>query len=160
MEQMKISKNAVFMRRIQYLALAPDIQEFIRRYLEIPDEQKLQTNQIIQALKRAEFSTTEALISISKNDVNFWLIPSLIGAEANINAPSNYCNFTPLHWAAFYGCSQTSNALMEHHALIGIPDKQGNTPLHIAAKFGHLGVVKVLIKFSADINAPSDARPA
>ncbi len=34
-----------------------------------------------------------------------------------------------------------------------IRDEDGNTPLHLAAKYGHLGIVKDLVRYGADINA-------
>ncbi len=34
-----------------------------------------------------------------------------------------------------------------------VRDEDGNTPLHLAAKHGHLGIVKDLVRYGADINA-------
>lgn len=46
-------------------------------------------------------------------------------------------------------------SLFEHSADANISDKDGMTPLHLAAKFSDVDVVKMLIDHGADINAVS-----
>jgi len=43
--------------------------------------------------------------------------------------------------------------LIQHGAPINAKDIAGNTPLHLAARYGFVNVVKVLIASGADVNA-------
>ncbi|MGC9105409.1 MAG: ankyrin repeat domain-containing protein [Thermoprotei archaeon] len=40
-----------------------------------------------------------------------------------------------------------------HQCDVNIRDKDGNTPLHLAAWYGYLDIVKFLVEHGADVNA-------
>ncbi|EQC25433.1 hypothetical protein SDRG_16699 [Saprolegnia diclina VS20] len=56
-----------------------------------------------------------------------------------------------LHYVSFYNCAPLVPLLLAHGALVDQRSAQGQTPLHLAAGCGHLGVVKVLLAHNADV---------
>jgi hypothetical protein len=54
--------------------------------------------------------------------------------------------YQPLHWAAGMGNFPTCLLLVRFHAPLDQPDPSGSVPLHRAAEFGHLAIVKLLYK--------------
>lgn len=58
----------------------------------------------------------------------------------------NFTGFTPLHWAAYSGRTETVKPLVEAGADINSRNEDGLTPLHVAASRGHLDFIKFLIK--------------
>lgn len=58
----------------------------------------------------------------------------------------------PLHLAACWNLSATSNALLEEGADPSAPDSQDWTPLHWACSYGHVAVMGVLVKGGAGLN--------
>lgn len=63
--------------------------------------------------------------------------------------------WTPLHLAAFFGCAELANALVDQGADIEArsTNPSRNTPLHAAAAGGHMQLVKLLLLRGADANA-------
>ncbi|XP_076332081.1 uncharacterized protein LOC143237096 [Tachypleus tridentatus] len=59
-----------------------------------------------------------------------------------------------LHYTAKYGQEQLVHWLSENvQTSINYCDSKGDTPLHLAAKYGHIGCAKALILHGADISA-------
>jgi hypothetical protein len=56
---------------------------------------------------------------------------------------------TPLHLAALNGREDVVRFLVSKNALISVEDAEENTPLHSAARGGHLGVVTILLDAAA-----------
>jgi ankyrin repeat protein len=56
---------------------------------------------------------------------------------------------TPLHLAALNGREEVVRFLVSKNALINVEDAEENTPLHAAARGGHLGVVTILLDAAA-----------
>jgi ankyrin repeat protein len=52
--------------------------------------------------------------------------------------------YTPLHWAAMYGCKDVAELLLTKGAEVNAKDEDGETPLHWAARHGHKDVVELL----------------
>ncbi|MGL9731350.1 MAG: ankyrin repeat domain-containing protein [Wolbachia sp.] len=78
------------------------------------------------------------------------VIDALLNAEKiNVNAEScRKC--TPLHIAAEHGHTDTINALIQNRANVKVVNKNGSTPLHLAAACSKW-VVMILIVNGADL---------
>ncbi|XP_062280596.1 cyclin-dependent kinase 4 inhibitor C [Scomber scombrus] len=75
---------------------------------------------------------------------------ALLEAGANPNLHDPACGLTVTHDAAREGFIDTLRVLVKHGADVNLVDKQGNLPLHLAAKEGHLEVVKLLVGLTTD----------
>jgi len=53
-------------------------------------------------------------------------------------------NQTPLHWAAINGHLSVVEYLVNHNAEINVKNKDGETPLELAKRYGRLNVVDFL----------------
>ncbi|WP_339045825.1 ankyrin repeat domain-containing protein [Candidatus Mesenet endosymbiont of Agriotes lineatus] len=58
--------------------------------------------------------------------------------------------------AAYNGCSKIMELLLRHGADVGAIGNFGDTPLHIAAEFGHTEIVKFLLDRGVNINAANN----
>ncbi|XP_068747164.1 transient receptor potential cation channel subfamily A member 1-like [Montipora capricornis] len=63
--------------------------------------------------------------------------------------------WTALHHCAAGGCARTTASLLVYHSALslGAADQDGNTPLHVAARCGHVSAVQMMISRGADITA-------
>ena len=60
--------------------------------------------------------------------------------------------WSALHWAAKNGYDTILQALLRSSADVNICNKNGNTALHKASRFGHLGAVSLLAKAGANLD--------
>ncbi|MBK8269553.1 MAG: ankyrin repeat domain-containing protein [Planctomycetes bacterium] len=60
--------------------------------------------------------------------------------------------WTALHLAAFANRLEMSRVLISKGARVGIRNDFGETPLYLASKEGHVGMIRLLLSHSADIN--------
>ena len=67
---------------------------------------------------------------------------------------------TPLHAAIMSGCRNTTELLLKRKAPVHERDSKGNQALHVAAKYGDMTMVKMLLKWRADVSALGDGGPA
>ena len=81
----------------------------------------------------------------------------LLNQGAHVNVTDDFRERTPLHLAAEcgesdieYGESDIVELLLVHHAGINEGDRNGDTPLHYAARGGNLSAVRVLLDHGAD----------
>jgi uncharacterized protein len=77
------------------------------------------------------------------------LVERLIERKAHVNKPG----WTPLHYAASHSGSNApaiTRLLLEHHAFIDASSPNGTTPLMMAAQYGTMDVVKILLEEGAD----------
>jgi ankyrin repeat protein len=61
-----------------------------------------------------------------------------------------------LHMAAWKRRFEVAQMLLEHEAMkvfVNMPNGRGRTPLHIASEYDHPGIVALLLKFDADVDA-------
>ncbi len=70
----------------------------------------------------------------------------------HIDDPDNFGGNTALHFAAWFGNTESVNLLLSKGASIDTPNKFGDTALHLAAENNHPEVVKILLKNKADKN--------
>jgi len=78
-------------------------------------------------------------------------VKALIEKGADVNEKGSD-NFTPLHWAAYYGKTEMVKILLSKGAQVNARSTAYGTPLTIAAQYGFTDVVKVLIEKGADAN--------
>ncbi len=92
-------------------------------------------------------------------------IPAMKGyivEGADVNAPDDDLNLSPLAWSVLHGQTEATRLLIENGADVNMKDGKGSTPLHSAAVFGRAGVAKLLLENGADFQARNDdgATPA
>jgi ankyrin repeat protein len=73
----------------------------------------------------------------------------LIANDAKVNA-KGYLGRTPLHDAAFHGCKDLAELLLEKGADIGAVTGSGLTPLAEASRHGHHEVIEMLHQCEAN----------
>lgn len=85
-----------------------------------------------------------------------------IAEGADVNAPDDDLNLSPLVWSASHGQTEAARLLIENGADVNMKDGKRSTPLHSAAVFGRAGVAKLLLENGADFQARNDdgATPA
>ena len=61
--------------------------------------------------------------------------------------------WTAMHHCAAGGCARTTEALLVYHSTLPLEatDEEGNTPLHLAAKCGHVDIVELMLSHGVDI---------
>ena len=69
-----------------------------------------------------------------------------------INRP-NFCGFTALHLASQNGHNQSTRELLYAGCSTTIQNDYGDSPLHTAVRYGHAGVLRILISAKCDIDA-------
>jgi len=121
-------------------------------------------------VKSSSFSKNDAtakLFEIAITGKNVEQIPELIKAGADVNARIKdgadvinvqYVDYIILT-CAMKGPSSFVDFLLKKASssdVNALDDYKKNTPLHCAAMYGHLSVVKVLVKAGADVNARDD----
>jgi uncharacterized protein len=77
------------------------------------------------------------------------LVERLIERKAHVNKPG----WTPLHYATSHSGPNAvaiTRLLLEHHAFIDASSPNGTTPLMMAAQYGTMEVVKILLEEGAD----------
>ena len=78
------------------------------------------------------------------------------GADVNVrNANKGRLQYTPLHWAAYYGHLEIADILISRGADLDADDPYYSTPLYLAAEEGHPEVVEFLISKGAKVNVKS-----
>ena len=87
--------------------------------------------------------------AICDNDID--AVEALIADGAKVNV-KDY-DGTPLHTAAWCGCTEIVKMLIDAGADVNAKNSYGNTPLDLAVRYGHADVVNLLIDAGADVNA-------
>ncbi|KAJ3564785.1 hypothetical protein NPX13_g7729 [Xylaria arbuscula] len=73
--------------------------------------------------------------------------------NADVNMQDNYNNNTPLHEAVRRRQYEIVKLLLAAEEIqVDIPDKDGQTPLHLAAERGHLAIVQLLLESKAIVD--------
>ena len=88
------------------------------------------------------------------------MVSTLINAGADVHSRHNPQGWTPLHVAADVGGSDTVRYLLASGADLTLRDCDGRTPLDLAARRGHISVVKTLFSHIHDHNLYRDCNPS
>ena len=83
-------------------------------------------------------------------------VKTLIDKGADVNEKGQD-NFTPLHWAAYYGKTEITKILLSKGAQVNAGSTAYGTPLILAAQYGFTDTVKVLVEKGADVNMTDGA---
>ena len=85
-----------------------------------------------------------------------------ISEGADVNAPDESMNISPLAWSVSHGQTEATRLLIENGADVNRKDDNGSTPLHSAAVFGRAEVAKLLVENGANLQVRNDdgATPA
>jgi ankyrin repeat protein len=70
-------------------------------------------------------------------------VDKLIAAGADSNERDTN-NFAALHGEAAYGCFGIAKRLLADGADPNVQHRDGEVPLHLAGRFGHLGIICIL----------------
>ncbi|KAF4944319.1 hypothetical protein FGADI_12773 [Fusarium gaditjirri] len=77
----------------------------------------------------------------------------LIDAGSDVMSKDSQFLRTPLHWAAIRYRPRNASLLLQHGAQIDALDRSGRTPLCLASEDGYDGVVELLLRHGADMEA-------
>ncbi len=83
-------------------------------------------------------------VAVAAREGHSELIRVLAKAGADVNAKDPHFGRTALHWAAIKGNSKLAETLLRHGAGIDATNAAGTTPVQLAARYGHRGVVDAL----------------
>jgi ankyrin len=81
------------------------------------------------------------------------LLRSLLQQKADVNVPQ-VDGTTALHWAVLADDLEAADLLLRAGAKISAVNREGSTPLQLAALNGSAGMIERLVKAGADPNAP------
>ena len=79
-----------------------------------------------------------------------------IAEGADVNAPDDNLNITPLAWSVTHGHTEAVRLLIENGADVNMKDDNGSTVLHGAAVFGRADVAKLLVENGANPQVRND----
>lgn len=84
------------------------------------------------------------------------IVAELILRQVNVNA-MNSAGQTALHIAALCDAGHSANLLLEgQNMILNVLDLQGFSPIHYAAKLGHVQIVNLLYENNADLNQKTE----
>lgn len=107
---------------------------------------------MLSGKKLSQYS--ELFESIAKGNIG--KITALLKSGLDINHSSTlHEGRTPLHHAAFHHRNQALKLLLQKGANPNTPDSKGYTPLHYAAKFGHIDSARTLMQYKTELETYS-----
>lgn len=143
------------------------LRELTQRGFDLNTRDEGQSPPLLVALKNDSFKAAEFVIqqksvdldATNKADENALMLAALKGQlplvqllikhEAQVNKPG----WTPLHYAATHSGDASAPIvalLVENHAYVDAESPNRSTPLMMAARYGDVRVVKVLLEAGAD----------
>ncbi len=89
------------------------------------------------------YGYTPLLCSCARN--HYEIAQTLIEHGANINASTEICKHTPLHFACLSKCDSIVELLLKNNANANVQTLDGSTPLHFAVQKECIEIVKLLL---------------
>ncbi|KAL9630089.1 MAG: hypothetical protein Q9204_004903 [Flavoplaca sp. TL-2023a] len=86
-------------------------------------------------------------------------VKSLLDRGANIDHRSQFYARTPLHGAIRNNQCEVVGELVGRGADVAVRDKEGRSPLHLAAFTGHMDIAACLLSHGADVDAEVEIGP-
>jgi ankyrin repeat protein len=128
----------------------PEISEMAQLLLENGADPNLKNQEGVALLHTAAFRKDFILVNIL-----------LKSEKTDVNLPDEF-GWTPLFYAVdyegeFYQVKDIITALLERGASRNYQDKNGETPLHIAARKGRRNTIDMLIEWGAEVNVQNKA---
>ncbi|CAN6292041.1 unnamed protein product [Urochloa humidicola] len=107
----------------------------------------------INSISSPESGLTPLISAVSEGQVASVRYLLDKGADPNMQDHEGYA---PLHDAAKGGFDEIARLLLSGGANVNISASEG-TPLHAAASFGKIGIIKILLEHHADVNKVADS---
>lgn len=113
------------------------------------------TNTVLTNLQRgnteANFSNSEIYLSFHEKSGQGEITADDINRENHVDILDVH-NYTPLHWACYYGQISAAALLVDHGADVNKVAPDYITPLLLAACGGHNEIVRILLQKGADVD--------
>jgi len=124
----------------------PELQEVLRELKENPAT-------IDEAVPRGGYQIQWTVLQLAAAYDELEVLQALLQAGADPNAKESRWDQTALHEAVRCGYLQVIKALIDAGADINQPNKYGNTPFQLAARYNELEVVEALLQGKVNLNA-------
>lgn len=169
--------TAAFLRALQERRV-DDALELIEAGADVtdPGTETPSRAPVIMAIEMGSVELTKAIIRAGKLDINEtdspgWTLlhsaarddradvaAALLDMGAQIEQAATDTGWTPLHVAALYGATKTTETLLQRNANPNAraTNKDGNTPLHNAAARGRIDDIMTLLAHGADPRQTND----
>eukprot|EP00117_Sycon_ciliatum_P016600 scpid24345/ scgid5754/ Ankyrin repeat domain-containing protein 23; Diabetes-related ankyrin repeat protein len=116
---------------------------------ELSDSQESPLNKRWHACRHLA-EPTVSLLHIAAVNNNPLMCTMLIGRGVDVDVCDSEFDEAPVHVAS-YGGHDSLRVLLENGANIDLPDKAGNTPLHLASRLGNYDGVRLLLEKGANV---------
>ena len=105
---------------------------------------KEEAMEVLARLVHARNDAGQTALHLAALHGNYTCVQMLLAAKSNLQASDNTTGYTPLHAAVRMDHMRVVMLLLDAQADPNAPDRQGSSPLHIAARYGICSAVRLL----------------